>query len=74
MKRISVNASPSIFHELVKKLHLLFFHKEETKVVKRRKTVTASNYSFFGEQNNFPELNSVQWDEYGNPYIYLGDK
>jgi hypothetical protein len=32
------------------------------------------NNSFsFLEQDNPYEISSLHWDEYGNPYIYLGD-
>jgi hypothetical protein len=37
-----------------------------------KKPIVKSNHSFLEKQNNSYEINSLQWDEYGNPYIYIG--
>ena len=33
------------------------------------KQFTKTADSFIEERNNFYEINSLQWDEYGNPYV-----
>ena len=34
------------------------------------KHYTKTSNSITEEQNDFYEINSLHWDEYGNPYIY----
>ena len=39
---------------------------------KDEKNYTKTANSLVEEQNNLYEVNSLQWDEYGNPYVYSG--
>jgi hypothetical protein len=73
MKPISAHTGESIFHDLMKKLDSLFFAKQEISINQKNRNARRKNdFYFFGDQSVFPEINSLYWDEYGNPFIYDG--
>lgn len=59
MERLSLN---SILDILIKKFSYADFKIEKEKHM----------FSFLDKDNPY-EISSLHWDEYGNPYIYIGD-
>jgi hypothetical protein len=69
MRHVSDFPPTNILQDLQKKINNVFLHEEEQQSNYQKMN---NAFPFFGEHDNHPEINSVQWDEYGNPYIYLG--
>jgi hypothetical protein len=75
MKHASVNVKENFLQEIMKKIHDLFFVKNNENPKQQNRNLKRKNsFYFFGDQSVFPEINSLQWDEYGNPFIYDGRK
>ena len=58
------------FLDSIKKFYQLNLNKVVDKMAsKDEKQDTKTVNSSLNEQNNFREIDNLQWDQYGNPYV-----
>ena len=70
MKHISFDSKLNSFMDTLKE----FYHHGLTHPEVHGKENNNSYHTFsFLDQDNPYDLSSLHWDEYGNPFIYLGD-
>jgi hypothetical protein len=73
MKQMSARTGENVFLEIMRRIYSLLFSKNEINTGAISKSAKLkNNFYFFGDYTVYPEINSIQWDEYGNPYVYEG--
>ena len=71
MKHLSFYNTIKVFPDSIIKFYQLNLNKVVDKIAGKDENFYAkTTNSFVKEQNNFHEIDSLQWDEYGNPYMY----